>query len=374
MSEITTEPTYKQTTFGSMSFEQEAPVEETPTETPAETVPTAEVPVDTPTEAAPVEQPAEAVVEENVSNFNLSYEGQPPVEAAQTEQPTPTVYNWKEEIKKLDPKEVAKELGLNDFTLEMDEYLKKGGNATDYITKRGYDWNKISDEELIKQDLKNVYPDATSQQIERLYNKKFSQQEIDTDEDKEDGLLLMKAEARRIRDAKIQEQQTFKIPEAIIPQIKDEAYEQWKQMQETQPAMIQQLKTFYENHEATKSLYQSKRVAVSLGEGVQPFNFSIDRPEALINMFVDGGETYQKLTSTKTGEPDVAKQQLIGLFMFDPYKYSQELFNYGMQTGIRKKVVGEGQNAQRPQQKVMPPEMNGQATYGTGKFGDRARN
>jgi len=305
--------------------------------------------------------------EENVATFDLG-------EPATSEQPAdaqPT-FNWKEEIKKLDRKEVAKELGINEFSLEMDEYLAKGGKASDYIEKRGYNWNNISDEELVKGDLIKQYPDATQQQIERLYNKKYTQQEIDSDEDREDGLLLMKSEARRIRDAKIQEQNSFKIPEAIIPQIKDEAYEQWKQTQEAQPVMMEQLKKFYQTHDATKSLNESKRVAVSLGEGVAPFNFSINNPEVLTRMFTDGGETWSKVTSTKTGEPDVAKQHLIGLFSFDPIKYSQDIFNYGIQMG-KKRLVEEGQNAQRPQQKGLPAEMNGNASYSTGKFGDRQR-
>jgi len=311
------------------------------------------------TEAAPQE--------ENVATFDL---GEPAISEQQVDaQPT---FNWREEIKKLDKKEVAKELGINEFSLEMDEYLAKGGKASDYIEKRGYNWDNVSDEELVKSDLIKLYPDATQQQIERLYNKKYTQQDIDSDDDREDGLLLMKSDARRIRDAKIQEQNSFKIPEAIIPQIKDEAYEQWKQTQEAQPVMMEQLKKFYQTHDATKSLNESKRVAVSLGEGVAPFNFSINNPEVLTRMFTDGGETWSKVTSTKTGEPDVSKQHLIGLFSFDPIKYSQDIFNYGVQMG-KKKLVEEGQNAQRPQHKGLPTEMNGNASYSTGKFGDRQR-
>ena len=371
MSETMTEaPVYKATTFGNMNFNE---VAETPQETVATEIPT-ETPVAATTEAPVTEVPTEQVAqpqEENVSTFNLgeSVATQTTTQETTVTQPT---FNWKEEIKKLDKKEVAKELGLNDFALEIDEYLAKGGSAKDYIEKKGYDWNKVSDEELVKGQLKNEYPDATTQQIDRLYNKKYTQRDEDIEEDREDGVLLMKSDARRLRDAKIAEQNSFKIPEAIIPQIKDEAYEQWKQMQETQPVMMEKLTQFYETHDATKNLYESKRVAISLGEGVAPFNFSLNNPEALTRMFTDGGETWSKVTSTKTGEPDVAKQHLIGLFSFDPAKYSQDIFNYGVQMG-KKKLVEEGQNAQRPQQKALPQEMNGTASYSTGKFGDKQR-
>ena len=370
MSETATAPVYKQTTFSNMNLEVAPPAEPTvQADTPPAEPTTPQVP-DTPAPETPAEQPAEAVVEENVSSFNLGFEGEQPKEEIKPEE-APIVYNWRDEIKKLDIREVAKELGLNDFALEINEYLKNGGKAADYLNAKAIDYNQISDEDLIKGNYRKEFPTFTADQINRLYDKKYGEKDIDSDDDKLDKELERQADAYKIRQAKISEQQKFVIPETPILQ-KDEAYEQWKQMQETQPAMVEQLKKFYQEHEATKNLNESKRVAINLGEGVA-YNFSIDNPEVLTRMYTDGGETWQKVTSTKTGEPDVQKQQLIGLFSFDPMKYSQALFNYGMQMG-RKKIVEEGQNAQLPERKVLPPEMNGQASYGVGKFGDKARN
>jgi hypothetical protein len=369
--------TYKQTTFAEaqrdiQQFEQQ-PVVETPplVEAPPVTVNESGV-IEAPhSQAAPEVAIPEPVVEENVSAFDL---GEPTPVATPTETVTPPpAFNLDEELKKIDKKELLKKLGVNDFTIEMDEYLAKGGKADDYISKRGIDWSKVSDEDLIKQDLKNIYPDATQQQIERLYNKKYTQQEIDTEEDREDGVLLMRADARKIRDQKLQEQNSFKIPEAIIPPVKyEEAYLQWKQQQESQPALMKQLNDFYQNHEATKSINESKRVAINLGEGVPQFNFSINNPDAITRMYTDGGETWQKVTSTPTGEPDVQKQQLIGLFTYNPQKFMQDIFNYGRQLGKRD-IVGEGQNAQKPTNKAPIVELN-QTSYGVGKFGDKGRN
>ncbi len=372
-------PVYKQTTFSNAikdieyyeSQQVQAPVIEAPSEiAPLANLESTVNEVVQP-DVAPVTTEQPQVLEENVSEFNIEVVGEPavtpPVELAQPS------FNLDEEIKKIDRKELLKKAGVSDFAIEMDEYLAKGGRADDYITKRGVDWTKVSDEELIKQDLKKIYTDASQQQIDRLYSKKYSQQEIDSDEDKEDGLLLMKSEARRIRDTKIAEQNSFKIPDAIIPPPSYEAeYLQWKQQQESQPALMKQLNEFYQNHEATKRLNESKRVAINLGEGVPAFNFSINNPEALNRMFVDGGETWSKLTSTQSGEPDVQKQHQIALFAYNPQKYVQDIFNYGVQIG-KKKLVDEGQNAQRPQTKAQPQELN-QTSYGVGKFGDKGRN
>lgn len=384
MSETAT-PTYKQTTFAHVEkelekFENQQSAETATTETTETTVndggnlETQETAAAATTETAVQETAAAPVVEENVSEFTIGDAGgeQQATETTETQAAQQPVFNLDDEIKKVDRKELLKKLGVNDFTIEMDEYLAKGGKADDYLSKRAIDWNSVPDEELAKRDLKNMYPDASEQQINRLYNKKYSQQELDSEEDKEDGILLMKADARRIREAKIAEQKNFKIPDAIIPQTKDEAYEQWKQEREAQPVLMKQLSEFYQNHEATKNLNQSKRVAVNLGEGVPAFNFSINNPEAITRVFTDGGETWSKLTSNDKGEPDVAKQQLISLFTYNPNKVLQDIFNYGVQMG-KKKLVEEGQNAQRPQQ-VMKPETMNQTSYGTGKYGDRARN
>jgi hypothetical protein len=369
--------TYRQSTFNSTEqkleqFEQQAAAPELQPEASATTVNSdGALDIVQPEAGTQPEVQAEPMVqEENVSSFDLGGESQTDI-ATEQGQAQLSSFDWRSELKKLDKKEVAKELGFHDFTLEMDEYLAKGGVASDYINARGYDWNKVSDEELVKRDLRKQFEGASDTQIERLYNKKYNQRYEDTDEDREDGILLMKSEGRRLRELEISKQNSFKIPEAIIPQIKDEAYEQWKHQQEAQPAMMQKLNEFYQNHEATKTLNDSKRVAVNLGDGVPSFNFIVNNPDAITRMYTDGGETWQRLTSTQSGEPDVPKQQLIGLISHNPQKFIQDIFNYGIQMG-KKRLVEEGHNAQKPQQKVMPSEFN-QPSYGIGKFGDKAR-
>lgn len=324
------------------------------------------------TEAAATTETQTQEPEQNTSEFKIGFgeetETNQTAQAATTSTPS---FNLDEELKKVDRKEVLKKLGVNDFALEIDEYLQKGGKAIDYLNAKSVDYNSFSDEDIIKSDLKKQYPTFTPQQIDLMFNRKYTVNEAAEDEEKEFVQLQLKADAYNSRQAKISEQQKFKIPETPILQ-KDEAYEQWKQQQDAQPVMMEKLKQFYESHDATKLLNESKRVAISLGEGVAPFNFSIDRPEYLTKLYTDGGETWQRLTSTKSGEPDVQKQHLIGLFSFDPIKFSQDIFNYGMQMG-KKKLVEEGQNAQRPQQKAAPPELNGTASYSTGKYGDKQR-
>jgi D-ribose pyranose/furanose isomerase RbsD len=340
-----------------------------PTETPVET-PAAETPViDTPVAETPVEQPTE--IDYSTSSFALGGEETPA--AAQPEQPAaaqPT-FNLDEELKKIDRRELAKKLGFNDFAIEINDHITNGGNAIDYLNARAIDYSKVSDEGIVKSDLQKQYPTFTTAQVDLLYKRRYGVDEMATEEDKEYAQLQLAADAQRVRQTLTEEQKKFKIPEAITP-VKDEAYEQWKQYRESQTQLSEQINGFYLNHAATKTLHENKKVAINVGEGIAPFNITIDKPELITKSFMDGGETWQKLTSTPTGEPDVQKQQLIALFSFNPQKMLQDMFNYGLQQGKRS-LVAEGQNAHRPETKILPMNPDQKPVYGTGTFGSKPR-
>lgn len=332
-------------------------------------------PVDTP--AAPpvdtnVPPPADAPpVSTDVSDFNIDIEDDTPA-TADTPTPPTGQFNLDDELKKVDRKEVLKKLGVNEFALELDEYLGKGGNAADYLSAKAIDYNKVTDEELVKSDLKKQYPTFNAQQIDLMFKRKYTVAEDAEDEEKEFVSMQLQADGYNSRQQKIAEQQKFKIPDTPILQ-KDEAYEQWKQQQTSNSQLMEQYRGFHESHPATKTLNESKRVTINLGEGVAPFHFNIDKPQMLVKALTDGGVILNKVTATATGEPDVAKQHLITLFSFNPEKFIQDIFKYGQSMGVRKELVEEGQNAQRPQGKVAPMNPNEKPTYGLGKFGDRAR-
>lgn len=370
--------------LGTFSSTQERIIEHEQAAANTVTTETVETTTATPEAAATTENTAEVTTEtaqvveekkEDQLDFNLELgEGTNPTIPTTEEKPTPQVYNWKDELKKVDRKELLKEIGVNDFSVEIDEYIAKGGNPADYIQAKAVDYNNISDEDLIKEDYRRQFPNFTKEEINRLFNRKYGTTEEMDEEEKQDKLLELKADGHIKRQSKITDQQKFKIPEAVIPQTKDEAYEQWRQLQDSQPKMMEQLRSFYADHEATKALNESKKVALNLGENVPPFFINIDQPEAITRGLTDDGTIFRKLTTTQSGEPDVVKQQLIMLFSHNPQKFMQGIFNYGQSFGVRNKIVEDGQNAKRPDGKVLPIEMNGAASYGTGKYGDKSRN
>lgn len=348
------------------------PVQE-PAAQPAVTpqVPMPDSPPQTPTDPASVatetSTPPEAPQpEENISTFKLpSFDDSEEVpEPAQAQQANPPVQSWKDAIKSVDKKEIFQELGLNDFVLELNDHIKNGGDAADYLHAKSVDYNKISDESLIKDGMKSQYPTFTPQEIERLFNKKYGISDTASEDEKLDAELQLKADGHILRQQKIQEQQKFKIAAPV--QVNNE---QERQTQEAAVArQIEAARQWYSEHDATKTLFQSKRVVLELGENGK-FNFSVEQPELIMKAVTDGS-FWQKITSTKQGEPDVAKMQKIALYALNPEQYENDLVNYGKSMKLRE-LTREGQNAQQPGRVLPIQPDNEKPTYKSGTVGGR---
>lgn len=340
----------------------------TPTNTETITPSVAEAaPVETNTETVPVNKNSDV---NDTADFSLSIDGEEPEQPATPQSATP-VFNFDDEIKKADRKSVLQKLGVNDFIIGMDEHYLKGGKIDDYVYSRGIDYNQVSDEDLIKEDYRKKFGNFSKEEINRMFNRKYGITDEMTDEEKEDRLLELKAEGHVRRQAKITEQQQFKFPDPLP--IKDEAYENWKQQTATAQQQQQNNINFYNNHAATKTLTESKRVAINVGEGVQPLNIVIVKPELITRALTDDGTIMNKLMTTQTGEPDVAKEQLFTLFAFNPQKFIQTIFNYGMQQGVYKKLVNENQNAQKPTAPVLPMSPDARPTFRNSTYGNLVR-
>ena len=316
----------------------------------------------------------EAQVEENVTAFSIPNFGDEPTEEASTEaQPSAQVQvtDWKEQLKKSDPKEILKELGYDEFVADFAEFRKNGGDAYKFLEAKAFDWNNVSHTDLVFDELKLQYPNLSDDKIEKLYQARYKQSDFASDEDREIGLIQLEADAELVRQKRIYEQQQFRIPEVSRPQEVDNQF-QYAEQERIIAEQQQQVLQFFREHDATKSLLESKRVAIDLGDNGK-FNFNIDKPENLMAVALDG-EKWQRAISVNPQEadpakliPDVAKLQKIALVALNP-NYEKDLVNYGKSLGL-KAIIEEGQNARRPVGSVpaQPNESLGEA------FGSRAK-
>ena len=316
----------------------------------------------------------EAQVEENVTAFSMPNFGDEPAEETSTEGQSSAqvqVTDWREELKKSNPKDILKELGYDEFVADFAEFRKNGGDAYKFLEAKAFDWNNVSHTDLVFDELKLQYPNLTDDKIEKLYQARYKQTEFAADEDKEVGLIQLEADAELVRQKRIHEQQQFRIPEVSRPQEVDNQL-QYAEQERLLAEQQQQVLQFFREHDATKSLLESKRVAIDLGDNGK-FNFNIDKPENLMAVALDG-EKWQRAISVNPQEadpakliPDVAKLQKIALVALNP-NYEKDLVNYGKSLGL-KAIIEEGQNARRPvgSAPAQPNESLGEA------FGSRAK-
>ena len=312
--------------------------------------------------------------EENVTAFSMPNFGDEPAEETSTEGQSSAqvqVTDWREELKKSNPKDILKELGYDEFVADFAEFRKNGGDAYKFLEAKAFDWNNVSHTDLVFDELKLQYPNLTDDKIEKLYQARYKQTEFAADEDKEVGLIQLEADAELVRQKRIQEQQQFRIPEVSRPQEVDNQL-QYAEQERLLAEQQQQVLQFFREHDATKSLIESKRVAIDLGDNGK-FNFNIDKPENLMAVALDG-EKWQRAISVNPQEadpakliPDVAKLQKIALVALNP-NYEKDLVNYGKSLGL-KAIIEEGQNARRPvgSAPAQPNESLGEA------FGSRAK-
>jgi hypothetical protein len=299
----------------------------------------------------------EAVQEDGVATFTMPSFGEDVAEANVGEEDVQntTQVDWREEIKKQDRREVLKAAGLSDFAIEFAEYYEAGNDPYKYLEAKSFDWEKVGDIDVVKNDYKTQYPTFNDQQIDRLIAKKYGFIEDGDEEDNADALLMVKADAHTSRQAKIQQQKSFVIPTVAKPQ--EVAASQGNieqliaQQQEVAAQEYQGIVNFYQQHEATQNLSQSKRVGVDLGVD-KPFYFSVDKPE-LVTKAITNGDFWQRITAVNPQEvdvaklvPDVAKLQKLVVAAMNP-NYEKDIFNYGKSFGL-KAIVEEGQNAKKP--------------------------
>ena len=297
------------------------------------------------------DQGEQVPLEDNQSSFSMpSFDGEEDSEGEEG-QAAATVVDWKEELKKVNPKDILKELGYDDFLAEFAEFRKNGGDAYKYLEAKAFDWETVNHQDLVLDELKLQYPHLTDDKIEKLYQAKYKQSEYASDDDKEIGAIQLEADAELIRQKRIAEQKTFQIPDVMNSQEVNQFQERMAEQQKIENERVQQALQFFKEHEATKNLMDSKRVAIDLGDNGK-FNFTVDKPENLMAVALDS-EKWQRAIAVNPQEadpskliPDVAKLQKIALVALNP-NYEKDLVNYGKSLGL-KSIVEEGQNARRP--------------------------
>lgn len=292
------------------------------------------------TETTPVADP---VITDPVTN-PVTDPVDPVVEPAKPADPTP-------EPAKAEP---AKYDFKDDFIKNVVDYYEKTGDITPYLQAKLTDFNGMSDEELMRRELREQYPDVSDKAFDKLYKQQVvDKYKLDSETWEEDdvelGKELLKSEASKIRAKLLEWQAGFKAPDPTPDNSQEEIQSKLQEFQ----------KKVTEN-EVTKSILNDKRIAIKTADG--DFNFEIPNPNELLDMTIDNSKFFGQFTPNGT-DVDYAKWYKTAAYSKDPETFERSLINFGKTLG-REEITKEIKNPSTEKIGDIPTEHSGDFASG----------
>jgi len=221
-----------------------------------------------------------------------------PVETKTETQPQTTV-SWQEVLKQQQPDTVLKELlGVDDSKIgllnkiknldpKMVQFLnvwESKGDVNAYLAEMTTDYSKMSSENVMRHQLRNEYPEASDRAIDALFKRKvIDSYSLDpekySDEEIEEGRLLLDAEADKYRKVLMEKQKDYILPPP--PEAKQEAPDNSEAESEAQ---FESYKAEVSNNPYIKDIFATKQL--SIGEGDEVFKFPIE-PTKITDVLFD---------------------------------------------------------------------------------------
>lgn len=261
------------------------------------------------------------------------------------------VINWREEMKKAPMHEVLKDLGFDEKMVGFANTWQSGGNIMDYLRAALVDYNKMTPEQLIQQQLTEEYPEFSPEDLAELYRAKVVDHykldpEVYNEQEVRRGKLLLAADAKKIREGLVQRQQSFvlnaKPPELPDPMKEIEA--QHKQQEEERQRALQSYKAAFDNSPVTKELLSTK--LLKIGEGEEGFNYEVADPQKHLAILQDPIQ-WAQMVFNEDGSPQIEKQLAMSAVAIDHKGLFREIFKAGKALGA-KQALEQLENAKKP--------------------------
>lgn len=227
----------------------------------------------------------------------------------------------------------------DDFIKKAVDYYNQTGDLTPYLEAKLVDYNKLSDEEILKRSLRDQYPTISDKALSLLYQEQVTERfKLDPDRFEElqveVGKELLAAEASRLRSQYIDKQNQFKAPEpAVTP----------NQAQQSQADLEQWLNTVKADT-ATGKLLMDKSISISYNN--EQFSYEVDNPQALIDMTVDNTKFFGSFLR-EDGSVDLQKWYRVLNYANDPETFERSLIAHGKTLG-EEDVVTRRKNPSAP--------------------------
>ena len=221
----------------------------------------------------------------------------------------------------------------DDFIKGVVEFYEKTGDLTPYLQAKTVDFTKLSDEDILRRNLREQYSELSDGAFERLYKQQVvDKYKLDPDEwSEEDAQLereLMKVEASKLRSKYQEWQQGFKAPE---PEPTDADKLVAEQMQRFEQDV--------KENTLTKSLLENKKISMKTQDG--EFNYEVE-PSQLLEMTLDNDRFFAQFANEK-GELDYDRWYKVAAYSSNPEQFERSLINFGKTLG-RQEIAKEIKN------------------------------
>lgn len=235
----------------------------------------------------------------------------------------------------------------DDFIREAVEFYEKTGDLTPYLQAKTVDFNKMSDEEILRRNLREQYSDLTDKAFDRLYQKEVvDKYKLDADEygedDSELGRELLKAEASKVRNQYIEWQNKFKAPD---PEVDNSQVEE----------ALKKFEDDVRNNPMTQSILQNKKISLKIGDS--EFNYEIPNADSLLTMTLDNDKFFSQFAGQE-GNVDYARWYKTAAYSQNPELFEKALVNFGKTIG-REEVTRELKNPSNTSVGDVPTESSG---------------
>ncbi len=322
-----------------------APVVATPAAvepTKVETAPVTAPAVDELTKATPTPAATEPTKVEPTKVEATKVE--PVIEPVKTEPPAPAEYKFKD-----------------DYIKAVVDYYEKTGDFTPYIEAKSIDYTKLTDEEIMKRDLKTQYPTLSDKAFDVLYKEQVADKykldsELHGADATEVGREFLKVEAEAKRKKLIEAQEAFKAPEREVSAEESEYNARQAEVQK----VLSDFREATNNHAETKAILDSKKLTIKIGDA--EVNYEVADPNSILEATLDNNKFFAQFQNPDKSI-DYKRWYKAVAYSQNPELFEKTLFDKGKAEG-REEIQKEIKNTTDPKGGDVPTD--GEGDFNTG--------
>jgi len=240
----------------------------------------------------------------------------------------------------------------DDFIKGVVEFYEKTGDITPYLQAKSTDFTKMSDEEIMRRELREQYSELSDKAFDKFFKQEvLDKYKLDADEWGEDeselGRELLKVQASKAREKYLEWQKNFQAPEPA--QVDDNTQELLKQFEES-----------VRSNEVTRQILNAKKISIKSGE--DEFHYELPNADAMIDMTVDNDKFFSQFAQGE-GQLDYNKWYKTVAYSQNPEVFEKALINFGKTLG-RSEITKEIKNPSTSPVGDVPTESSGDFASG----------